>query len=504
MTRPVLNPAPEPVPSDPPDCQWRIALADGDATARLGQYLAGRLGAGDTLLLSGPVGAGKSHLARALIRARLGAEVDVPSPTFTLVQTYEDSDGTEIWHADLYRLSHPDEVFELGLEAAFSTALCLVEWPDRLGGAAPPGAHHLTLSHDGDGRLMQLTSPDPDLMAGWDRHEARHRLLAANGWAASRAGFLAGDASDRSYDRIWRDADGARAVLMDAPPDRNDDLPAFIRIADWLRGLGLSAPAILAQDQAQGFLLLEDLGDDLFARVLRDQPDLEPDLYRAATQVLCHLQSAPAPTGLPCLTPAEWAEAAAFALDWYAFGATGEKPGLRADFTTCLTGLLARFADAPPVVILRDYHAENLLWLPHRDGLARVGILDFQLAQMGQPGYDLVSLIDDARRDVGADAAKAALNAFATARGESLDHLTPALAVLSAQRALRILGVFARLCMVSGKTGYLALMPRVWGQLQRALAHPALADLARICEAALPAPETARLDRICRLSNTCR
>lgn len=480
-----------------------LNLPDADATARLGRYLAGRLGAGDTLLLSGPVGAGKSHLARALIKARLGADTEVPSPTFTLVQTYDDPDGAEIWHADLYRLSHPDEVFELGLEAAFSSALCLVEWPDRLGSILPPRAHHLSLSYDGEGRVAQLTTPDPDLIPGWDRAEARHRLLAGQGWGAARAAFLAGDASDRSYNRITRD-DGHSAVLMDAPPGKGEDLAAFIRIADWLRGLGLSAPEILAQDQAQGFLLLEDLGDDLFARVVRDRPSLEPDLYRAATEVLCHLQSAQAPAVLPCLGPADWADAAGFALDWYAFGATGERPARRAEFTACLTDLLARHADAPPVVILRDYHAENLLWLPQRDGLARVGILDFQLAQMGQPGYDLVSLIDDARRDVGPEAAAAALAAFAAARGEAMDHLAPTLAVLSAQRALRILGVFARLCMVSGKTGYLALMPRVWGHLQKALAHPALAELARICEVALPAPEPARLDRICRLAKTCR
>ncbi len=455
-------------------------------------------------MLSGPVGAGKSHLARALIRARLGAEVEVPSPSFTLVQTYEAPDRSEIWHADLYRLSNPDEVLELGLEAAFSSALCLVEWPDRLGRATPPGAHRLDLSHDGEGRIARFDSPDAGLVPGWLRAEARHRLLEANGWGGAASGFLAGDASDRSYDRLVRESDGASAVLMDAPPGKGEDLGAFVRIATWLRGQGLSAPEILARDQAQGFLLLEDLGDDLFARVVKDRPALEPDLYRVATEVLCHLQNAPAPDGLPCLTPAEWAEAAAFALDWYAFAATGEKPSHRADFTACLTDLLARHADAPPVVILRDYHAENLLWLPQRAGLARVGILDFQSAQMGQPGYDLVSLIDDARRDVGEAAAEAARRAFATAGGQAMADLAPSLAVLSAQRALRILGVFARLSLVSGKTGYLPLAPRVWGHLQRALAHPALAELARICEASLPAPETARLDRICSLANTCR
>lgn len=140
-------------------------LADDAATADLGRWLADRLRPGDVLLLHGPIGAGKTHLARALIRARLGAEVDVPSPSFTLVQTYEDPAG-DIWHADLYRLSHPDEVIELGLEAAFATAICLVEWPDRLGQLMPDPAIHLTLMPEGEGRRATLVAPGhPALLA---------------------------------------------------------------------------------------------------------------------------------------------------------------------------------------------------------------------------------------------------------------------------------------------------------------------------------------------------
>lgn len=132
-----------------------LHLPDETATAALGEQLATLLRAGDTVLLEGPIGAGKSHLARALIRARLGRMEDVPSPTFTLVQTY-DADP-DIWHADLYRLTHPDEVFELGLDDAFATAICLVEWPDRLGRHLPPDALHLTLETEGEGRRATLS-----------------------------------------------------------------------------------------------------------------------------------------------------------------------------------------------------------------------------------------------------------------------------------------------------------------------------------------------------------
>ena len=147
-----------------PPAKQTLFLADEDATAALGERLAGLLHAGDTVLLEGPIGAGKSHLARALIRALLGRMEDVPSPSFTLVQTY-DADGVEIWHADLYRLSHPDEVLELGLEDAFATAICLVEWPERLGSHLPPDALHLRLAAQGDGRMAHLSGGRPGLLA---------------------------------------------------------------------------------------------------------------------------------------------------------------------------------------------------------------------------------------------------------------------------------------------------------------------------------------------------
>lgn len=321
------------------------------------------------------------------------------------------------------------------------------------------------------------------------RRAASDAFVAQAGWGGAARCFLAGDASDRSYDRLTRGTE--TAVLMDAPPGRGDDPAAFIAMAAHLRGLGLSAPGLLHQDLAQGFLLIEDLGDDIFARVIAADPVLELPLYRAAAQVLLHLQAAPAPQGLTDLSAQTWAEAAAFAPEWYRHAITGDRVP-QDGFIACLADLLAQHADGPRVLILRDFHAENLLWLPQRQGLARVGLLDFQLGQMGQPGYDLVSLLQDARRDVAPETQDAVLAEFRAATGLN----QAAYAVLGAQRALRILGIFARLCVVGGKPGYLRLVPRVWRQLQGNLAHPALAPLARICADLLPEPTPENLARI--------
>jgi aminoglycoside/choline kinase family phosphotransferase len=320
-------------------------------------------------------------------------------------------------------------------------------------------------------------------------------FLEGVGWAAARRHHLAGDASDRRYERLQLGA--ATAVLMDTAMGSADDPAAFVTMARHLRGLGLSAPGILAEDLAQRLLLLEDLGDDLFARLLRADPDLELQLYAEAADSLGHLQAAPAPPGLPDLSAADWAQAAGFALDWYALAATGSRPD-PGPFHAALTAALTTHANGPRVLILRDFHAENLLWLPGRAGLARVGLLDFQLGQMGQPGYDLVSLLQDARRDVRPKTEAALVARFTAATGADPDTFAAQYATLGAQRALRILGVFARLCLVAGKPGYLPLMPRVWGQLQRNLAHPALADLRAACQTALPVPTPEALQRIAR------
>jgi aminoglycoside/choline kinase family phosphotransferase len=332
-----------------------------------------------------------------------------------------------------------------------------------------------------------------------DRRALSDAFVAAAGWGGADRRFLAGDASDRSYDRLVRD--GQSAVLMDAPPGKGDDTATFAAIAGHLASLGLSPPAILHADHERGFLLIEDLGDGLVARIVAADPAREGPLYAVATDVLLHLHRHPAHAGLPDLTARDWADAAAFALDWYAFAATGTAPDSAA-FRDALGAAMAAHADAPRVMILRDYHAENLLWLPDRQGVARIGLLDFQLAQMGQREYDLVSLLQDARRDVSVATEGAAIRRFLDATGRDGAGFSAAYATLGAQRALRILGIFARLCLKAGKAGYLPLMPRVWAQLQRNLTHPALADLAAICQPLLPPPDDATLARIARQCGT--
>ncbi len=332
------------------------------------------------------------------------------------------------------------------------------------------------------------------LPGGGDRAGAAVAFLAAAGWGGAAAAALAGDASARRYWRLTRGA--ARAVLMDAPPGQADRAADFVAIAAHLRGIGLSAPEVLAAAPDDGFLLLEDFGDALFARLAAAEPACEATLYEVAAEALAVVQAHPAPPGLPDPGPADWAAAAALALDAYA-GAAGAAPGAAAAgaFTAALAEALDRHGGGPRVLILRDYHAENLIWLPGRAGAARAGLLDFQLAQMGNPAYDLVSLVQDARRDLGPGVAARTIRRFADSAGSTPSGA--ALAVWGAQRALRILGVFARLCTGAGKPGYLALMPRVWGHLQENLAHPALAPLAAAC-AVLPPPTPALREEIAR------
>lgn len=332
-----------------------------------------------------------------------------------------------------------------------------------------------------------------------DRRALSDQFVARAGWGQADRGFLAGDASPRSYDRLVRGR-GETAVLMDAPPDRGEDVTPFLAMARHLTGLGLSAPHILAEDRAAGFLLLEDLGDDLFARLLERQPGQEPELYAAAVDVLAAVQSAPPPAGLPEHSPAFMADAAGLAVRWYAAAVTGRRDD-PADLVAAVAAAMAQHCTRSPVLVLRDYHAENLLWLPGRTGLARVGVLDFQMGSLGQPEYDLVSLLQDARRDVTPGLAAPLIARFAALTDAPAAQVATACAVLGAQRALRILGGFTRLSLHFGKPGYVRLIPRVWQHLQANLAHPALMAL-RDQLATLPPPDPAALQRIVDLCGT--
>ena len=319
-----------------------------------------------------------------------------------------------------------------------------------------------------------------------DRAASISAFLDGIGWGAATRRNLAGDASNRRYERL--DLNGTPAVLMDAPPDKGEDVRPFIRIGGHLKAIGLSPPEILAQDEELGFLLLEDLGDDLFARLLETDPSQELPLYLAATDALIDLHAAPLPSA-PDYGPETMSDYACLATDWYAFGATGNRDTaatqtLRAAMLTAFDALPAWSA----VLVLRDYHAENLLWLSERQGSARVGLLDFQDAGIGHPAYDLMSLARDARREVSPATCEAMMARYVDATGYDAEGFARACATVSAQRNLRILGVFARLSLHFGKAHYVDFIPRVWGYVQRNLDDPALAPLADVLRPALPAP----------------
>ncbi|MTE00677.1 tRNA (adenosine(37)-N6)-threonylcarbamoyltransferase complex ATPase subunit type 1 TsaE [Paracoccus sp. YIM 132242] len=453
--------------------------ADETLTAALARMLAATLRPGQTVLLDGPVGAGKTHFARAFIRARQGERAeDVPSPTFTLVQTYDDPLGTEIWHADLYRLTDPSELAELGLDEALQDAICLIEWPDRLE-RLPNGAITVSIAGHADPDLREITLIAPDAA----RIAARAAFVAGAGWGDARVLPLAGDASARRYFRLT----GVRgsAVLMDDP---SGGCGPFAAMTDWLRGHGFGAPAILAQDPA-GLLLVEDLGDDLVARVLERDPAMAPGVYDRITDLLVDLHRHPVPDFVAPLDGPTLAEQVGLFAEWYPQAAGGAGGYDIAPLIAALHADLA--ADVPPVLALRDFHAENLLWR----GEAPLGLIDYQDAVACHPAYDLVSALQDARRDVDPGIEAACVSRYLAATGLDPDRFRAAYALLGAQRNLRILGIFTRLCLRDGKGRYLDFMPRVWGYVRRNLAHPALVPLARAV-AALPAPDGAVIERI--------
>lgn len=312
-------------------------------------------------------------------------------------------------------------------------------------------------------------------------------FLTLSGWAEAKRVPLAGDASNRRYERLTHPRHG-HAVLMDAPPETGEDTRPFIKIATHLHAAGLSAPQIYARDTERGFLIIEDLGDDLFAKVLDPSPAQELALYLAAADALFHAQQVAPPKDLARYGPAEMADTAMLAVDWYLKFTTPGPEGIRLDLLREISAKLATYLTGPEVLVQRDYHAENLLWLPDRKAPANVGLLDFQDAMLGHPAYDLASLLKDARRDVAPAVQQAAIDRFLNLSGVDPDQFMSAYATCSAQRNLRILGVFTRLCVRDDKRHYPDLLPRVWRNLMSDLEHPALYALRPLVVNNFPEP----------------
>lgn len=315
-------------------------------------------------------------------------------------------------------------------------------------------------------------------------------FLATHGWAGATATPVAGDASARRYTRLARP--GGSAILMESGPGSAGEIRRFVGIAEHLRDRGLSAPAILAEAADNGLLLVEDLGTAMLDVIVDRDPSAYNRLYSCAIDALARLQPAPLPARTKAPDAAELAEWIRPAYDWYRRRLCKRTDTDRSGVVIVeLAEALDRHAGGARVLALRDFHAGNLVWLSHRDGVARIGLLDFQDAFAAHPAYDLVSLTRDVRRDVPAATQAAATRRLADATGLDMTALSAAAAVLAVQRNLRILGVFARLAARDGKPAYLAHLPRTWRLLCEDLDHPALGTLRGLILDDLPAPDRA-------------
>lgn len=328
-----------------------------------------------------------------------------------------------------------------------------------------------------------------------DRAHLLDSFVANSSWAGSQSVALAGDASRRRYHRLTDASSGRTAILMDAPPEAGEDVRPFVKVDTYLSGIGLSAPEIYAADEQLGFLILEDFGTDVYDQVCVQHPEREPELYDAAVDALVTLCSAEPMQGLEDYVP-RMADLALSCYRWYAEPILGRD---MADETVAAKAALQPLIDSlcpERVTILRDYHAQNLLWLPEREGAARVGQLDFQDAMLGPPAYDLISLTTDARRDVSEHIRNRCMVRFCDQLGLNRVDFTRQAAICSVQRNLRILMVFARMSLHFGRISYLDLIPRVWGHLQRDLDHPELQALAALLRAHLPEPTPSALQTL--------
>jgi aminoglycoside/choline kinase family phosphotransferase len=312
------------------------------------------------------------------------------------------------------------------------------------------------------------------------RNRQIEEFLDAAGWAGATRIDLAQDASFRRYERIF--LDGKLAVLMDAPPDKEDVTP-FLRIARALSKMGLSVPRIFEEDAAQGFLLLEDLGDDTFTRLLDDgAPPKELYALAADALVALHRKVDLEKLGktIPLYDDPLFIKEALLLTEWYLPAVTGSPTDRETSdgYRQIWEDLLPRARGVPDTLVLRDYHVDNLIRIGGRDGVGACGLLDFQDAVLGPLSYDFISLVEDARRDVAATLAADMRNRYLSAN-PAIDPkaFDRSCAILGAQRHCKVLGIFTRLRDRDGKDGYVHHVPRLWRLLERAVEHPALEAL---------------------------
>lgn len=315
-------------------------------------------------------------------------------------------------------------------------------------------------------------------------------FLAAQGWAGAARDPLPGDASFRRYIRLRRAKD--RALLMDAPLEREDVRP-YLRVAERLCAYGFSAPRIMAADAQAGLALIEDFGDDTYTRLLARGAD-EEELYRLAIDVLAALHRLPVDPlthDIPPYDDGRLLAEAELLIDWYLPDMTGApaSPAARGEYADLWRGLIAAARRVPQTLVLRDYHVDNLMRLSGRAGIDACGLLDFQDAVRGPATYDVVSLLEDARRDISRPLISAMCARYlAAVPGLDERSFAVSYAILGAHRHAKVIGIFTRLLRRDGKSQYLQHIPRVWRLLESHLDRPDLAPLKAWLDRYLPPP----------------
>ena len=490
-----------------PVFNFECFLPDEAATRRFGEDFALALVKGDLVTLSGDLGAGKSSLARAIIRAIADDEgLEVPSPTFTLVQSYEGL-RLPVAHADLYRISHGEELDELGLVEFLDDGVVLSEWPEQAKGFLPEPSFAVTLTHEGVGRRLAISGPE-SAITRLERTLKIRDFLEKNDRVGAIRRYLQGDASPRKYE-IVTSKHGVE-ILMNAPampydpPLRDgksyrqlahiaENIQAFVAIDGLLASHGLRVPQMRAVDIDAGLLILENLGLEGI-RASSGEPVAER--YEAAGRFLAHLHGVKWPdhapvAGYPDHIIAPFDRDAmlmevSLVGQWYAPRMVGRKltDAEAQAYEAAWNTVLDAIADCEKSLLLRDYHSPNLFWFETAQGANKIGTIDFQDAMIGPAAYDVASLALDARVTVTPELEKAVVEAYLDERrklGHVLDETAfrKAYAVMGAQRNSKLLGLFLRLDERDGKPHYLAHLPRIHDYLSRVLKHPVMAPVAK-------------------------
>lgn len=307
-------------------------------------------------------------------------------------------------------------------------------------------------------------------------------FLESTGWANAEVTKVAGDLSARKYFRLRKGSN--TAILMECAEENDPSLPNFIKLSNWLRSLGLSAPEIYAADTQGGLAIMQDFGESNLTSLIAEDAGIQKPSYEDIVDTLVTIRNANPPDGLDTPSAQDFCDATKLADSWYPGADAKALSAIRPLLETVLTEIL----ETGPTVSLRDFHADNIIWLGDNPPVQRAGLLDFQDAILTHPAYDLMSLLTDARTDVSKDLSEHITQLYCQRTGDDIDETSKAIAALGVQRNLRILGIFTSAAIRDAKPHHLPALPRVYTHLMTCASHPALRSLATTLRAALPEP----------------